>query len=395
TGELPSYDCDLRMRHKSGEWIWIHNTGSIVSRTDDGKPLMMFGTHTDITQRKRSEERLSESEHRYRLLIESVNEAIVVAQGGMLKFVNPATMILLGRSEDELIQAPFAELIHADDRAMVIDRYQRRSRGEDVLNHYVFRMIRNDGTIRWVKINAVVIDWEGQPATLNFLTDITERISAEDLLRQVNKKLNLLASITRHDINNQLTVLSGFLSLAEKESRADKTKGNLTKAKAVADRISGMIQFTKEYEDIGVLSPIWHKLRDLVTTASGGVVFDRVRLINDVDEDVEIFADPLIIKVFHNLMSNAVRHGGALTYVHFRLEGDSIVCEDDGSGIDSDFKENLFTPGFGKDHGYGLFLSREILSITGILINESGEPAKGARFVMTPPVGGLRRTSAE
>jgi signal transduction histidine kinase len=159
-----------------------------------------------------------------------------------------------------------------------------------------------------------------------------------------------------------------------------------------------MIRFTKEYEDIGVRAPIWQDVQELVRTASEGVHLENVVVVNDVPAGIEVFADPLISKVFNNLMSNAVKHGGNLTTIHFfakDVDGAcAIVCEDDGQGISADARQNLFVHGFEKDHGLGLFLSREILSITGITIEEASEPGRGARFVMTVPRNGSKVTSA-
>jgi signal transduction histidine kinase len=102
-----------------------------------------------------------------------------------------------------------------------------------------------------------------------------------------------------------------------------------------------------------------------------------------------VFADPLIVKIFYNLMDNAVRHGGKITTIRFSVErrGDDkiIVCKDDGNGVLADEKERIFNRGFGKNTGLGLALAREILDITGITIHETGEPGKGARFEIVVP----------
>ena len=120
----------------------------------------------------------------------------------------------------------------------------------------------------------------------------------------------------------------------------------------------------------------------------------KIELVNDLPGDTEIFADPLIFKVFYNLIDNAVRHGDDLTRIRFYAtrENDcqSIVCEDDGPGIPDDMKERLFTRSLGTEHGLGLFLSREILAITGISIREVGDPEKGAEFSIVVPEGGIR-----
>ena len=110
---------------------------------------------------------------------------------------------------------------------------------------------------------------------------------------------------------------------------------------------------------------------------------------------VEMYADPLLQKVFYNLIDNALRYGGGkMTYIrissHPDQENQIIVVEDDGEGISKEDKTKLFSKGFGKHTGLGLFLSREILSITGLSITENGEFGKGARFEITVPKGMFR-----
>ena len=121
----------------------------------------------------------------------------------------------------------------------------------------------------------------------------------------------------------------------------------------------------------------------------GGIV------VTDVCVGLEIYADPLFVKVLINLLDNAVRHGGTrLTTIRFsyRKDGDFLVvtCADDGDGIEESEKTRLFTQGFGKNTGLGLFLVREILLITDITIRENGVPGTGARFEITVPPGGFR-----
>jgi K+-sensing histidine kinase KdpD len=109
---------------------------------------------------------------------------------------------------------------------------------------------------------------------------------------------------------------------------------------------------------------------------------------------IEIYADPLIEKVFPNLIDNAVRYGISLTRISFsckKLDGSGvIICEDDGVGILPEEKEKIFSYKYGKNTGLGLFLSREILAITGISIRENGTPGTGARFEIICPEGTVR-----
>ena len=209
------------------------------------------------------------------------------------------------------------------------------------------------------------------------------------ILRQANKKLNLLSGITRHDINNQLTVLMGFLLLMENKRPDPVMDEYYPKVTNAARRISAMIQFTKEYEEIGVHAPLWQDCSTLVDTAIKQITLGKISVNNEIPAGTELLADPLVIKVFYNLMDNAVRYGGKITTIRFLVKDCNgahlLVCEDDGDGIPTDEKEKIFERGYGKNTGLGLALSREILDITGTTITETGEPGSGARFEMTVP----------
>ncbi len=127
----------------------------------------------------KKERDLKASEERYRLLIDNADEAVVVAQDGVLKFVNPKTVEYTGISKEGLLSKPFTDIIYPDDRAMIAERHLIRLEGGKLPNAYSFRVINGQGDIKLVEIRSVVITWEGRPATLNFLSDVTERKKAE------------------------------------------------------------------------------------------------------------------------------------------------------------------------------------------------------------------------
>jgi K+-sensing histidine kinase KdpD len=226
--------------------------------------------------------------------------------------------------------------------------------------------------------------------------DITKSKHVEVALRQANNKLKLLNSITRHDITNQLSSLKGNLAVIQKKQPDISFSKYFQNIMTAAEQVTAMIQFTKTYEEIGVKAPAWQDCRTLVDTAAKQVSFGKLMVKNDIPPDYFVLADPLIVKVFYNLMDNALRYGGKITTIRFSVElsGDAhlIVCEDNGDGVTSDEKKRIFERGFGRNTGLGLFLVREILSITGITIAETGEPGKGARFEMVVP-GGAYRTA--
>jgi signal transduction histidine kinase len=230
---------------------------------------------------------------------------------------------------------------------------------------------------------------------LGIFHDITDRKRVEDALRQANKQLNLLSSITRHDINNQLTVLKGYLELSHDviDNPATLT-GYIQKEEQAANAIEHQIKFTKDYQELGAAAPVWQNVNANIQKAIAELPMKEVRV--EVDpKNPEIFVDRLFEKVFYNLIDNALRYGGeAMKTIRISSQetdtGLRIIFEDDGVGITAEDKKRLFTRGFGKNTGLGLFLSREILAITGITITENGTPGRGARFEMTVPKGMFR-----
>ncbi|MCX6101437.1 MAG: PAS domain S-box protein, partial [Candidatus Bipolaricaulota bacterium] len=179
SGQTDGYEMEFRLRAKSGEWRWILSRGKVVARDAGGRALRLVGTHRDITLHVEAREALRASEEKYRLLIDNAGEGVFVAQDGLVRFSNPATARVVGRSLEDIASRPFAEFIHPEDRAIVVNRYWRRLAGEDVETGYVIRVLHADGGVRWVRNKAVRIEWDGHPATLNFIEDVTDRKIAE------------------------------------------------------------------------------------------------------------------------------------------------------------------------------------------------------------------------
>jgi len=230
---------------------------------------------------------------------------------------------------------------------------------------------------------------------LNMARSQIELRKSEDALSRANKKLTILSSITRHDIKNQLTALALYLELSKDElSTHPGASEYLKKEMAIAEIIGLQIDFSKAYEDMGTTAPVWQNINESIRRAVAALPMQAVRV--EVDRsDLALYADPLFEKVFYNLIDNALRHGGnTLTKIriscHETEKGLVLICEDDGAGITREDKDHLFMQGCGKHTGLGLFLSREILSITGITIAETSEPGKGARFEMNVPKGAYR-----
>ena len=344
----------------------------------------------DFTERKQAEEALRESEEQYRSLIETTGTGYVILdRGGRVITANQEYVRLTGRSTlAEIEGRPLTDWTAPYDlerNVMEVEQCFRKGQVMGLIIDYK----KPDGTIQPIEINASVIQSDSGQIILTLCRDISGHKQAEEALSRVNKKLNLLSSITRHDINNQITMLTGFLSILEEKVPDPTISEYFSKISTIANHISVMIRFTKEYEKIGIQAPVWQDTGTIIGTAANEAPLGKVVVKNDLPPGSEMFADPLIAKVFYNLMENAVQYGGKITTIRFSVQqsGDDhvIVCEDDGVGIPAEEKEKIFDRDFGKNTGMGLFLAREILSITGITIRETGEQGKGARFEMTIP----------
>ena len=256
---------------------------------------------------------------------------------------------------------------------------------------------RKDGYILWIAINAIaVFNPEGKIRFFEgTIEDITERRRAEEALREANRKLNVLSTITRHDILNQLLASKATLNyLRILCTRRAKFSEFISKEIKAAESIEELIGFTRYYQDIGINAPTWLNVNESIHRAVAALPMREIRVEVDCI-DYEVLADPLLEKVFYNLIDNALRHGGKkITTIRFLSHefdrGMIIVCENDGVSISQKEKKHLFERGFGKHTGLGLNLVREILSITGITISETGKYGKGVRFEILVPKGKYR-----
>ncbi|WP_214084382.1 HAMP domain-containing sensor histidine kinase [Methanoculleus sp.] len=229
--------------------------------------------------------------------------------------------------------------------------------------------------------------------------EIGERMRAEKALREANKKLNTLSSITRHDILNQLAALLGYLEITQMDLEAGRLPADPTLVRYVANELQAartiqrQIEFTRFYQDIGVKEAEWHDAGALIRQVARELPLSEVTVDVGV-AGLQIYADPLIGRVFYNLMENSIRHGGSISRLSFSSSGAPgglvIVYTDDGGGIPAADKEKIFRKGFGKNTGLGLFLTREILAITGITIRETGVEGEGVRFEIFVPAGEYR-----
>ncbi len=539
SGELSHYDCDCRMKHKDGHWVWVHDRGRIVTRTSDGKPLIMFGTHSDITERTRAKEALRESaeffssafsinpdptaitvpetgqfidvnpayekwsgfsreellrktsrelnlwvnpadrdtflkrlrdhkavddmeitfrvssgelrdtwftartafiggmehlltrahdvternrmlealhdsEEKYRLVVENAREAIVIAENGVIKFGNRQASALTGYSQEEYLSRPLIAFIHPDDRHMVAKRYFQQINNMEVTDIFAFRLIGKSRDIKWVEVSLAPIIWEGRPASLNFMHDVTDRKRLEEERQRVARleSVGLLAGGIAHDFNNILTSILGNISLAGMEAApGSELQNSLDQAEKASlrakDLTRQLLTFSKGGAPVLKLASLTELIRDTAGFALRG---SNVKCRFSIPADLwhaEIDAGQ-ISQVIHNLVINAQQAmptGGTIEIIAENMTPGGtqsidkglplkagayirISVVDHGTGIPSDHLEKIFDPFFStkqKGSGLGLATSFSIAHQHGGHISVESAPGAGSTFHLYLP----------
>jgi PAS domain S-box-containing protein len=380
---------ETMLKKRDGSTVPV-SVNARVRYTIPGGPDGIVGSIRDITESVRAQKSLQASEIKYRHILENMQDAYFQADmDGILTMVSPSAARIYGYgSPGEMIGIPAGSLYtSAEQREEMLRQLKKNGK----MNDFIGEALRKDGTTFWASLNAQFIaDEEGRLiGTEVIVRDITERKSMEQALREANRKLNLLSSITRHDVINQLTVLRGYTKIAAMKKPDPVISDLLVKIDETSQTISRQIEFTKTYQNLGMHTPDWFRLEDAIQKAARPEV-----KFSDTCKHVEIFADPMLERVFFNLFDNAIRHGERVTEIIVRCErapdGFIVIIEDNGVGIPPPEKNRIFEKGYGKHTGFGLFLAKEILAITGITISETGIHRKGARFEILVPKGSFR-----
>ena len=370
-------------------------TDQIIRLLDEQSGDISFAlvTFDHEEQRKSAENDIKTSELQYRRLFETAQDGILILDGNTGEVIDANTFIrdMLGYTLSYFVGKHLWELGFIKDKSIA---------------QSAFTELKTSGYVRYEDLPLETKD--GRSIDVEFISNvyfvsdkkiiqcnirnITTHKRVEGALALTSRKLNLLSSITRHDIINQLSALNGYLVLS-RDILDDPVKlvEFITKEQNIVSTIEHQIQFTKVYQEIGAAAPAWQSVNASIHKAVAGLAIRDIRVEPD-PADLEIYADPLFEKVFYNLIDNALRYGGAgmkTIRITSKESGAhlTLLCEDNGVGITAEDKKKLFTRGFGKNTGLGLFLSLEILEITGIMIDENGIPGKGARFEITVPKG--------
>ena len=369
-----------------GNSIQVESIGKVISY--ESKPAILISIRV-ITRKKPAENERCRNEMMFRTLMENAEYGVFVLSGDHFSYTNPYLTTMTGYSPEELRQIMLWDIIHPNFRDDLKEKiHESKKTGKHTPDNVEVIVIAKGGTECQVRLGITPGEFDEKPAILGTALDVTVQRSAESRLEQLNKKLHLFNEVTHHDLLNNFTAFFGYFEIIKENTVDLNTLEFMKKQEVILSAIRDQINFTGYYQNIGNQKPQWQYIANTIREAASTLPLDRVVLNLDLGK-TEIQADPLLIRVFYNLMDNSLRHGGHVTEIRYHCEkrpdGLAIMYEDNGTGIPAKDKEGIFVKGMGKNSGLGLFLIKEILAITKITIRENGEPGKGARFEIFVP----------
>lgn len=379
-------------------------------RNERGEIVGAVEIVTDVTESRNAEDLLRQSEEKYRLLVENANMAIVIAQDYQLKYINPKTSEMTGYSNKELREMPIEKYAHPDDLHIFLEIHQKRMRGETVPYSYIARIMHKNGETRWGEFSGVTITWEGKPATLSFVKDVTQQKKLEEQLFQAQKleAIGTLAGGIAHDFNNLLMGIQGYASLML--LGMDSSHPYYNKLRSIEAQVQSGANLTKQL--LGFARGGKYEVK---ATNLNKFIIHNSDLFGRTKKEITIhrtFAEDIwtvdidrgqIDQVFLNLYINAwqAMPGRGSLYLETQnielAERDvqahdiqpgryvKVSIRDTGMGMDEATRRRIFDPFFttkemGRGVGLGLASAYGIICNHGGIITVESEKGKGTTF---------------
>jgi PAS domain S-box-containing protein len=388
---------ETKHRTKKGEIRDVVATSQMIELS--GKKFI-HSIYQDVTEPKKMETALMASEAKYRQLVELAQEGVwALDDHNFTVFVNPRMANMLGYNESEMIGKNLLTFLSKPDSDLAMNNLEGCKLGNK--GQCEFEFVQKDGTPIYANIAASSIqnDTGNYIGTLALVADITERKKIElnlkesrDKLKIMNEKLGVVGNLTRHDVRNKLSAVTGYAYLLKKKhiDQADIVDGLSKMEQAVAESVK-IFDFAKMYEQLGLEDLTYinveAKLKEARMLFSGSLP----EIICEC-HGVTVLADSFLRQLFYNFIDNTRKYGKKTTAIKVYCEKTNqdslkLVYEDDGVGVPLENKVHLFKEGFstGSSTGFGLFLTKKMVDVYGWQIEENGEQGKGAKFTITIP----------
>jgi PAS domain S-box-containing protein len=373
----------------------------------------------DISRRKAAEKALAESEAKYRKVVENVNEGILVTASGRILYANPRALELTGLDDETAKSKPFIEFIHPDDRERVLGNHLRRLKGEPVENHYQFRVIHRNGDVRWLEISAVVFEWQDAPATLNFLTDVTERRQIEQDMRaalarerELSELKSRFVAVASHEFRTPLAAILSSIELLDDygarlpDEERKEIVGLVKTAVARMNKMVEQVLLTSRLESGKfAFEPASHNVADLLVQVAAEMdqahpQSARIAMRCEGVEHKRLVDAKLVSHILVNLLGNALKYSPPDSAVTCTVaaEGERLLVsvKDRGIGIPAADLPRLFESfhrgtnvGNIQGTGIGLHIVKECVELHRGTIEVQSAAGEGATFhvrLHAPPV---------
>ncbi|HPG38924.1 MAG TPA: PAS domain S-box protein [bacterium] len=405
---------EVQLKRKDGSLFWASISSNTVYNSRK-EPLYYDGIIRDISEKKQAEEALRESEEKFRLISEQSITALVIIQKGYFKYFNKAFCEMSGYSQDE-IKAwkayEFTKTIHHEDVKFVLDQGKNKMQGNrNALQKFSFRGITKYDEVKWIDIYSRVIRYNGLPAILMTLADITERKKIQEELQKAQKleSTGLLAGGIAHDFNNRLSVILGNAQLARMNvNDPQKLERYLQNIESSASQATSLTQqlltFSKGGKPIKTVCSVKQILEEAINLSLSGTAITCNTLFADNLLNIEVDKGQLT-QVINNLLINAEQAtpgGGAIDIIvnNYHALGQDIkegfkdgnyihiIIKDYGVGIPPEILEKIFDPFFTtkqKGSGLGLAVVYSIIEKHNGHIKVHSTPGKGTQFDLFLP----------
>jgi PAS domain S-box-containing protein len=391
----PMTPTEFRILKSDGSYIYVESIA--INLLDEAEIGGIVVTTRPVHERKLAEMSLRESEERFRQIFDKASDAIFVTEvtaagmPGRFLDANAVMCSRLGYTREEFRKMSAISVHPRQDATTIHPRMMELfARGETTFES---GHITKEGGVIPVELTAHLIRIKERSAIIWVARDITQRKQEEKALRLANQKLQLMNIVAWHDIQNKVTGLRGYVELSKDLITDPRAQEFVTREEEVLRTIYEHIQYTKEYQEIGKEPLQWVDVPAIIRQSLAGIEKKEIAVLTDIN-NLEIYCDPIIRKVFSHLVENSIVHGKTTTKIRISSEEVKdhlvIVYEDNGVGIPAKNKESIFVRDVGKGSGFSLFFIHDILELSGMDIRETGEPGKGARFEITVPKGSYR-----
>jgi PAS domain S-box-containing protein len=348
----------------------------------------------DITERIKAEKALRESQLKFKRLFMSNPEAAVYLDSELRVLdINPQFEKLFGYSLPE-IKGEVITIIVPEDKITEVQTLDKTT--ERQVYHDTVRK-RKNGSLVAVSVSTAPITVEDQPlGHVVLYKDISQLKNVEKTLKKtlekletVNEKLRVVGSMTRHDIRNKLSTVTGAVYLARKQHTDKKALELFEDIEGICWDMERILDFARTYEQLGAEDLDYINVEEILTEAvTLFSLMDNVTIVNEC-EGLTVLADSMLRHVFYGLIDNSLRHGETVSTikVYYAEENNylKLIYEDDGTGIADKEKEEIFKEGYGTGTGYGLYIIKKICEAYNWDISETGTHTQGAQFTIVIP----------